>query len=379
MVDQNTLRRRGAGLIAAQVAAASPGYTLFAPLTGTGQVYLVRLDGTVAHQWNLPYRPGRHARLLPNGNLAYNGTLPGRPALFPMWLKYHGGVLCEADPSGVIVREHRDELHHHDAYHYGDGRILYTTVEPLTGAAARAVPGGVPGSEAAGVGSAGPDGIVYADVIKEIDASGDVTWSWHAAEHLDPALYPLQPHYRREHWPLINGVCPLADGTVAASLRSVSAVIIIDRASGEISWRLGPDILAQQHCPSELPGGSLLLFDNGTFRTGESVTYSRVIEVDRRTRAITWQYRDSPPENFFTPFMGSAQRLRNGNTLVTESAFGRIFEVDRGGQVCWEYIVPFFSPYHDVETASRFPDATNAIFRAYRYAPDEVPWLPNDS
>jgi hypothetical protein len=76
-----------------------------------------------------------------------------------------------------------------------------------------------------------------------VDASGNLTWSWRAAEHLDPVRYPLQPHYRREHWPLINGVYPLADGTVAASLRSVSAVIIIDRASGEISWRLGPDML----------------------------------------------------------------------------------------------------------------------------------------
>jgi hypothetical protein len=158
-------------------------------------------------------------------------------------------------------------------------------------------------------------------------------------------------------------------------LGKLSAVIIIDRASGEISWRLGPDILAQQHCPSELPDGSLLLFDNGTFRTGQSVTYSRVIEVDRHTRAVTWEYRDSPPENFFTPFMGSAQRLPNGNTLVTESAFGRIFEVDRSGQVCWEYVVPFFSAYQDEAAARAFPDKTNAIFRAYRYSPEEVPWL----
>jgi hypothetical protein len=279
MVEQNTLRRRGTGLIVSDPAAASPGYTLFAPLTGTGQAYLVGLDGTVVHQWDLPYRPGRHARLLSNGNLAYNGTLPDALVLFPMWLKYHGGALCEAGPSGAIVREYRDELHHHDAYHYGDGRILYTAVEPLTGAAARAVPGGVAGSEASAPGPQGPSGTLYADVIKEVDADGTVTWSWRAAEHLDPALYPLQPHYRREHWPLINGVCPLADGTVAASLRSVSAVIIIDRVTGGIIWRLGPEAVAQQHCPSELPDGSLLLFDNGTFRTGESVTYSRVIEV----------------------------------------------------------------------------------------------------
>jgi Arylsulfotransferase (ASST) len=105
------------------------------------------------------------------------------------------------------------------------------------------------------------------------------------------------------------------------------------------------------------------------------VTYSRVIAVDRRTRAITWQYRDAPPENFFTPFMGSAQRLPNGNTLVTESAFGRIFEVTRTGQVCWEYVVPFFSAYRDEAAARLFPDPTNAIFRAYRYTPDEVPYV----
>ncbi len=73
--------------------------------------------------------------------------------------------------------------------------------------------------------------------------------------------------------------------------------------------------------------------------------------------------------------MGSAQRLPNGNTLVAESAFGRIFGVGRNGQVRWEYVVPYFSAYHDEEAAKVFPDATNAIFRAYRYAPDDVPWL----
>jgi hypothetical protein len=55
-----------------------------------------------------------------------------------------------------------------------------------------------------------------------------------------------------------------ADGVVYAD------VIIIDRATGEVTWRLGPDTVAQQHCPSELPDGSLLLFDNGTFRTGRA-------------------------------------------------------------------------------------------------------------
>jgi len=113
------LSRRGTGLIAADPAAASPGFALFAPLTGTGQVYLVDLNGVSVHRWDLPYRPGLHARILPAGNLAYNGTLPGGPALFPMWHKYHGGVLCEVAPDGTMLREYRDDLHHHDAHHLG--------------------------------------------------------------------------------------------------------------------------------------------------------------------------------------------------------------------------------------------------------------------
>jgi hypothetical protein len=82
---------------------------------------------------------------------------------------------------------------------------------------------------------------------------------------LDPDRYPLQPHYRREHWPLVNSVYLLADGNILASLRSVSAVIIIGRGTGKVIWHLGPGTVAQQHCASELPDGSILLFDNGTF------------------------------------------------------------------------------------------------------------------
>jgi hypothetical protein len=114
------LRRRGTGLIAADPAAASPGFTLFAPLTGTGQVYLVDLNGVSVHRWDLPYRPGRHARILPGWNLAYNGTLPGGAVLFPMWHKYHGGALCEVDPDGTILREHRDEPHRVRGRYQGD-------------------------------------------------------------------------------------------------------------------------------------------------------------------------------------------------------------------------------------------------------------------
>lgn len=86
-MEQNSLRRRGLGLRGVDYDKVSPGYVLYAHLTSPGTVRLVANDGTEAHRWDLQYRPGRHARILPNGNLAYNGVHPDGPRLFPMWQK----------------------------------------------------------------------------------------------------------------------------------------------------------------------------------------------------------------------------------------------------------------------------------------------------
>ena len=96
--EQSTLVRRGLGLRGVDYESVSLGYTLFAHLTSPGTIRLIANDGTEAHRWNLPYRPGRHARILPNGNLAYNGVHPDAPRLFPLWQKYRGGVMMEVDP-----------------------------------------------------------------------------------------------------------------------------------------------------------------------------------------------------------------------------------------------------------------------------------------
>ncbi|GAB5585668.1 hypothetical protein Unana1_00568 [Umbelopsis nana] len=367
-MEQNILRRRGVGLIGVDKDRVFPGYTLFAPLSSPDTVYLVDNDGKEVHRWTLSYRPGRHARILPNGNLAFNGSLPDEPHLFLMWEKYRGGAMIQVDPQGNIVREHQDPLAHHDAHHLDNGHILYTTLEELSEEASATVIGGVPGTEA-------PNGRVYADVIKEVDADNNVVWTWKVSEHLPKDVFPLQPHYPREHWPLINTVYPLKDGNVLASLRSVSAVIIIEKATGKIIWHLDSNIVAQQHNANELENGNILIFDNGAFRTGDSINFSRVIEVDRNTKEIIWEYRDPQQEAFFTPFMGSAQRLPNGNTLINEAAFGRIFEVTKNGTLVWEYVNPYFAVYKVPQLAKVFKNESNALFRAYKYSKEQIPWL----
>jgi hypothetical protein len=89
-----------------------------------------------------------------------------------------------------------------------------------------------------------------------------------------------------------------------------------------------------------------------------------VIEINPETNEIGWTYQDRPVSNFFSPRMGNAQRLPNGNTLINEASFGRFFEVTRDGEIVWEYVNPFFGGPPDAEI--------NEVFRALRYSAEEI-------
>jgi len=215
-----------------------------------------------------------------------------------------------------------------------------------------------------------------ADVIHEVTPEGRTVWSWHAFEHLDPDVEVITANDRREEWTHANAVSELADGNLILSFRNLSTVVIVDRASGRILWKLGPETLSHQHYPHELPGGNILVFDNGTARRSVALNFSRVLEIDRRTKQIVWQYTDTPPHNFYSPYISSAQRLPNGNTLITEGNYGRLFEVTPRKEIVWEYVNPHFG--HQQITADPSPAVQgeqNSVFRAFRYGANEIPWL----
>ncbi len=72
-----------------------------------------------------------------------------------------------------------------------------------------------------------------------------------------------------------------------------------------------------------LPNGHLLMMDNGNERPAPdggvlAVAFSRALEYSLDTTntqaTIVWQYQETP--ELFTPFVGNAQLLPNGNVLV---------------------------------------------------------------
>ena len=358
-VDQQTIRRRQTGLIASDPSLVFPGYTLFTPMFGDGRVFLIDLDGSVAHEWSMPMPPGLWSYRLDNGNLLYLGKPPDPSPRFEAWDRFRGGAVMEVDWEGRILWEVRHPDHHHDARLLRNGNVLLLCLEPIPPELAARVRGGIPGTEA-------PGGLMYADVVREMTKAGEVVWEWHAWEHLDPEIDIITPQDHRAEWSHGNTVDETPDGNVLVSFRNISTIAIVDRRTGAITWKLGPELLAQQHQPRVLDNGNILVFDNGTHRRRDPRTYSRVLEIDPATKQPVWTYQDQPVFNFYSAYISGAQRLPNGNTLIVEGITGRLFEVTREGAVVWEYINPYFGVHPSL-------GANNWVFRAQRYPYDAFP------
>jgi hypothetical protein len=62
--------------------------------------------------------------------------------------------------------------------------------------------------------------------------------------------------------------------------------------------------------------------------------------------------------------------LPNGNTLICEGVFGRMFEVTGDGTVVWEYVNPYFG--QRTPSTQKPETLVNQVFRAYRYSAAEI-------
>jgi hypothetical protein len=239
----------------------------------------------------------------------------------------------------------------------GNGNVLLICLALLPRDLIAKIKGGLPGTE--------HNGEMYGDYLVEMTTKGEIVWEWRAWERLDPEIDRITAvQDPREAWTHANGLAELPNGDIVVSFRHISTVIIIDRKTEKIIWKLGAPPLSGQHAPTPLPNGNLLLFDNGPHRLDQSMPFSRVIEVELATKQIVWKYQEKREYEFFSPRMSNAQRLPNGNTLICEADFGRLFEVTAAGELVWEYVNPYFNEGPN--------GLNNRIFRAYRYSADEI-------
>ena len=328
------------------------GYTLFAPMFGRN-VWLIDMMGQVVHRWQMENVPGNYGKLLRNGNLLYAGKL--MPSPLPEF-GGNGGQLIEVDWEGNTVWEYRDPFHSHCFAETANGNLMIAQWRAVPEDIARAVQGGQPGTER--------DGVMWGEAIQEIDRhSKEVIWEWRTFDHLEVDIDIIGPLHPRDRWTNLNAISMLPDGNLLVSFRCINTIAIIDRVSGDITWRWGPGEIAGQHNPTLLENGNILLFDNGAHRAYTTMDFSRVIEVNPATGRIEWEYKDDPPFDFNSFICSGAQRLPGGTTLICEALKGRLFEVTPDGEIVWEYHSPFYYSHGLFGT-------NNMVFRAYRYGAD---------
>lgn len=133
-------------------------------------------------------------------------------------------------------------------------------------------------------------------------------------------------------------------GRILFCSKRLNMIALIDVENKTLVWTWGKGELQRPHHPTLLPNNNILVFDNGNFRE-----YSRILEVEPMTGKIVWAYQADPPQSFFSSWGGSNERLPNGNTLITDTDSGRVFEVTREGEIVWD----FLNPVVDEENNSR--------------------------
>lgn len=208
-----------------------------------------------------------------------------------------------------------------------------------------------------------PDGRLYAlgweyatfggveaegDTIEVFDAeTGEVEWSWNLFDHVTPLERPTPEEAnaslsgRGTDWSHFNGIDWDEQNQIFwISARHFDALLGVRFPSREVveigPWGFGFEdglLFSHTHAPEVQADGSILLWDNGN-NLDPQLSSAKVIEFDleQETASVTFEWTD----NLYDQAVGDADRLPNGNILVTHGFSRKLVEVTSSGEKVWE-------------------------------------------
>lgn len=205
--------------------------------------------------------------------------------------------------------------------------------------------------------------IVSAEV-QEVDPAGRVLWRWNSRGHIGlretgrwwhSVLSNSRPRLHREAFdPVhINSIEPRGRGEVIVSTRHTDAVYGIDRASGDIRWKLGgirtgkslevvgdpaTKVLGGQHDARLDRHGRLTIFDNGKDRPRRPRVVFYRLDLGAGKAIYEGQLND--PGVRRSHCCGSARELPGGGWLVSWGDNPLVTGFDRKGRIAFRLHLP---------------------------------------
>lgn len=152
-------------------------------------------------------------------------------------------------------------------------------------------------------------------------------------------------------------------GQVIISVRNPGVIAVLDMKTERIVWATAGE-WKMQHDARFMPDGTISIFDNRGLNN-KNHRRSQVMRINPETKETVWRHNGDNNEAFYTHYYGTAQPLRNGNTLISVSEQHKILEVTEKGELVWKYEYP----------RKHVGPLTNAI----RYTGEELPFLFEES
>ncbi|WP_049981420.1 arylsulfotransferase family protein [Halolamina rubra] len=186
--------------------------------------------------------------------------------------------------------------------------------------------------------------------------NGEVVWRWNASSYYDAPDDATQVD-----WLHINDVDVIGEGQYLVSVRNANQILVVDRQDGVVETinadtggsdascthdgqladtdgdgevRCGdPEVLDHQHNPQWL-GGDPTGDSEAAVLVADSDN-DRVVELHRENGEweVAWTLERAGGIELDWP--RDADRLANGNTLVTDTLNTRVFEITPNGTVVW--------------------------------------------
>jgi hypothetical protein len=196
----------------------------------------------------------------------------------------------------------------------------------------------------------GADDTVIDAEVQEINPAGEAVWTWNSSDHIGLSetgrWWPAALNSNPRDIVHMNAIEPIGDDAILISLRHTDAVYKIDKATGNVIWKLGGTWtpksltvtndsqgaypLGGQHDVRLQPDGTITIHDNNT----NLPSPPRVVryEINEATHTATLVEQLTDPEAPGSFCCGSARRSADGSWLMSWGGRSLVTEFNPAGE-----------------------------------------------